>query len=64
MIWVERDLKGHLVPIPLPWAGTCSTRPGCLKPQPSLQVSGHFKGGGIHNFSGKPVPVPHHQHSK
>jgi len=24
MDWVERDLKDHLVPIPLPWAGTPS----------------------------------------
>jgi len=24
----------------------------------------HFQGGGIHSFSGKPVPVPHHPHGK
>ena len=35
MVWVGRDLKGHLVPIPLPWAGTPSTRPGCSKPHPA-----------------------------
>jgi len=35
MIWVGRDLVGHLVPIPLPWAGTPSTRPGCSKPHPA-----------------------------
>jgi len=27
MVWVGRDLKDHLVPTPLPWAGTSSTRP-------------------------------------
>ena len=32
MVWVGRDLKDHLVPPPLPWAGTPSTRPGCSKP--------------------------------
>ena len=29
MVWVGRDLKDHLVPTPLPWAGTSSTSPGC-----------------------------------
>ena len=24
----------------------------------------HFQGGGIHSFSGQPVPVSHHPHSK
>lgn len=28
MVWVERELKGYLVPNPLPWAGLPSTRPG------------------------------------
>ena len=32
MIWVGRDLKGHLIPNCLPWAGTPSTRPDCSKP--------------------------------
>ena len=31
MVWVGRDLKGHRVPTPPPWAGTLSTRPGCSK---------------------------------
>jgi len=35
MVWAERDLKDHLVPTPLPWAGTPSTRPGCSKPHPT-----------------------------
>jgi len=29
MVWVGRDLKDHLIPTPLAWAGTSSTRPGC-----------------------------------
>jgi len=29
VVWVGRDLIDHLVPIPLPWAGTLSTRPSC-----------------------------------
>lgn len=32
MAWVVMDLKDHLVPTLLPWAGTSSTRPGCSKP--------------------------------
>ena len=35
MVWVGRDHKDHLVPNPLPWAGTSSTRPGCSKPHPT-----------------------------
>jgi len=35
MVWVGRDLKDHLVPIPLPWAGTSSTRPGCSQLHPA-----------------------------
>ena len=35
MVWVGRDLKDHLVPTPLPWTGTPSTRPGCPKPHPT-----------------------------
>jgi len=35
MVWVGRDLKDHLVPTPLPWAGTPYTRPGCSKPCPT-----------------------------
>jgi len=29
--------------------------------QPGLE---HLQGGGIHSFSGQPVPVPHHRHSE
>ena len=35
MVWVGRDLKHHLVPTPLPWAGTLSTRPGCSELHPT-----------------------------
>jgi len=34
-LWVGRNLKGHLIPIPLPWAGTPSNRPGCSKSYPA-----------------------------
>ena len=47
MVWVGRDLKDHLVPPPLPWAGTPSTRPGCSKPHPTwpwtLPGMGHLQ---------------------
>jgi len=33
MVRSGRDLKDHLVPTPLPWAGTSSTRSGCSKLQ-------------------------------
>jgi len=29
---LERTLKDHIVPTPLPRAGSPSTRPGCSKP--------------------------------
>ena len=32
MAWVEKDLKDHLVSIPLPRAGLPATRPGCPEP--------------------------------
>jgi len=62
MVWVGRDLKGHLVPTPLTWAGTSSTRPVSQSSiQPGLE---HRQGGGSHSFSGQPVPVPHHSHGE
>lgn len=33
--WVEKDLKDHLIPAPLPWAGIPSTRPGCSGSHPA-----------------------------
>jgi len=35
MVWIGRDLKDHLVPTLLPWAGTPSTRPGCSDLHPT-----------------------------
>ena len=35
MVWAGRDLKDRLVPTPLPWAGTPSTRAGCSEPRPT-----------------------------
>jgi len=35
MLWLRRDLNDHLVPTPVPWAGTLSTRPGCSRPCPA-----------------------------
>jgi len=40
MVWVGRDLIDHLVPLPLPWAGTPSARPTCSKPW-TLPRRGH-----------------------
>jgi len=31
MVWVGMDIKDYVVPTPLPWAGTPSSRPGCSK---------------------------------
>jgi len=35
MVWVGQDLKDHLVPTPLPWTGTPSTRPDRSKTHPT-----------------------------
>ena len=61
-VWVGRDLKDHIVPTPLPRAGTPSTRPGCSNTHPTWD--GHFQGWDIHSLSEKSVVVPHHPHSK
>ena len=46
MVWTGRQLVDHLLPTPLPWEGTPSTRPGCSKPHPTwhsaLPGRGHF----------------------
>ena len=43
----EVNLKDHLVPTSLPWAGTPSTRPSCSKPHPAwpwtLLGTGHLQ---------------------
>lgn len=38
IIWVEGDIKDHLVPPCLPWAEISSTRAGCLKPHPAWSL--------------------------
>jgi len=62
MVWVGRDLKDHLIPTPLPWAGTSSTRPGCPKPHPAWPWT--LPGRGQPQLSGQPVPVPQHPHDE
>lgn len=40
MVWVERDLKDHVIPSHhplLPRAGTLPTRSGCSKPDPACK---------------------------
>jgi len=60
MVWVGSNLKDHLVPTPLPSAGTPSL--GAQSPvQPGLE---HCQGGGSHSFSGQPGPGPHHPQSE
>jgi len=62
MVRVGRDLKDHLVPTPCRGQGHVPLDQVAQSSiQPGLE---HFQGGGIHNFSGQPVPVPHHPHSK
>ena len=53
MVWVGRDLTDELVPSPLPWAGTLSTRARCSKPRPTWPWS-HLK----HNGSPPKLLVP------
>jgi len=35
MAWVERDIKAHPVPAPMPWAGLPPTSSGCPGPHPT-----------------------------
>lgn len=60
MVLVGKDFKHHLIPIPLPWAGTLDQVAQSLT-QPHLE---HFQGWGTHNFFGKPVPVPQRPQSR
>jgi len=39
MVWVGRNFKDHPVPIPVPWAGTLSTKPGCPKTPSNVRFS-------------------------
>lgn len=57
MFWVGRNHKDCLVPTSLPW----QRHPPLDHAAPSPIQFGleHFQGGGIRNFSGQHVPVPH-----
>jgi len=62
MVFVGRDLKDHLVLNPCHGQGHLPLdhyAQSLIQPGPE-----HFQRGGIQNFSGKPVPVPHHPHCK
>jgi len=62
MFWIGTDLKDYLVPTPCHGQGHLPLDQVSQSPmQPGLE---HFQGGGIHSFSGQPVPVPHHPHRK
>lgn len=56
MALVGTDLKDHVVPTSLPWAGTLSSRPGSSKSHLTWPWMGHP------SFSGKCVPVPLYPH--
>lgn len=57
-----RDHEDVLVPIPLLWTGTPFTIQVAQRPiHPGPE---HFKEWGSHNFSGQPLLVSHHLHSK
>jgi len=58
VVWLGRDVKDNLIPTIPPEAETPSTRLGCSKPHPAWPRRGS------HSFSGQPVSVPHHPHSK
>ena len=51
IIRVGRDLKDHLVPTPLPWAATSSTRPGCSELHPLSQFPLTYASSGVRNPS-------------
>jgi len=57
MVWVGMNLKDHLVPIPLSWAGHLPLDQVAQSPiQPGIEK---FQEGVICTFSGQPIPVPH-----
>lgn len=39
VVWVEKDIKNHLVPTALPWPGTPSTKRGYPGPLPTWNIS-------------------------
>lgn len=58
MVWVGRDVKDHLLPISLPWAGTPGTRQVVQSPiQSGLE---HFQGFSVYSFSGQTISVSYH----
>jgi len=62
MVYVGRDLEDRLVQPS--WHGQGHLPLGQVAQSPVQPGLGHFQGGGIHSFSGQPVPVPHHPHRK
>jgi len=56
MVWIGRNLRDHLVTTTPPLDQVAQS-----PVQPGLE---HCQGGAINSFSGQPVPVPHHPHSK
>jgi len=62
MVWVGRDLEGHLVPPPCHEQGPLPPPQGAQSPiHPGLEPC---QGGGSHSFSGQPGPGPHHPRSE
>lgn len=65
LLGLEGTSKNHVVPAPLPWAGTLSLiRFDQVAPSPICPGLEHFHEGHIHGFSGQPAPVPHYPHGK
>ena len=58
--------KGHLkiISFQLPCHGQGHLPLDQVAQSPIQPDFDHFQGWGIHSFSGQPVPVPHHPHSK
>ena len=62
MVWVGRDLK--IISLQPPCHGQGHLSPDLVAQSPIQPGLEHCQGGGSHSFSGQPVPVPHHPHSK
>ncbi|EOB08416.1 hypothetical protein Anapl_06434, partial [Anas platyrhynchos] len=58
MAQVGRNLKDH--PFPPPCHGQEHLPPDQVAQSPIQPGLEHLQGWGIHNFSGQPVPGPHH----
>lgn len=60
MVWVQKDIKGHLVPISLAQAGTpFMTRFDQAAQSPIQNDLEHFQTWASNSFSGQSVLVPH-----